>query len=220
MDRLGLNRSNWWKLCAASADYSSRRRADRARSSMPQRAARGAGSRARRRLEPPLCRPLARRRAVNRHLHYAFTQGAWPPRALNSLLGAVSTRGEPFNFSRQAIKDKNHRRLDSVGLRPPRESEIGCAVRLLRPAITCVSGFHDGRWTMKARERLQRVRGSWTSRRNRCPSAAKDGTLVVPVIAEGKLTVYLHDDPALPARPRPIGDVEIWSNQTRRSGNY
>jgi hypothetical protein len=40
---------------------------------MPPRAARGAGSRARRRLEPPLCRPLARRRAVNGHLHYAFT---------------------------------------------------------------------------------------------------------------------------------------------------
>ena len=81
-----------WKLCAASVDCSSRRRGDRARSSMPRRAARGAGSRARRRLEPPLCRPLARRRAVNRHLHYAFTRRAWPPRALNSLPGAVSTR--------------------------------------------------------------------------------------------------------------------------------
>ncbi len=55
-------------------------------------AARGAGSRARRRLEPRLCRPLARRRAVNRHLRYAFTQRAWPARALNSLPGAVSTR--------------------------------------------------------------------------------------------------------------------------------
>ena len=51
---------------------SSSRQGDRARSSMPQRAARGADSRARRRLEPPLCRPQARRRAVNRHLHYAF----------------------------------------------------------------------------------------------------------------------------------------------------
>ena len=48
-----------WKPCAASVDYSSRRRADRAHSSMPRHAARGAGSRARRPLEPPLCRPLA-----------------------------------------------------------------------------------------------------------------------------------------------------------------
>ena len=40
---------------------------------------------------PPLCGPLARRRAVNRHLHYAFTRRAWPARALNSLPGAVST---------------------------------------------------------------------------------------------------------------------------------
>jgi hypothetical protein len=71
---------------------SSRRRGDRARSSMPRRGARGAGSRTRQRLEPPLCRPLARRRAVNRHLRYAFTQGACPARALNSLPGAVSTR--------------------------------------------------------------------------------------------------------------------------------
>jgi len=80
-----------WKRYAASVDCSSRRRGDRARSSMPQRAARGAGSRARRPLEPPLCRPLARRRALNRHLHYAFTRRAWPSRALNALPGAVST---------------------------------------------------------------------------------------------------------------------------------
>jgi len=37
-----------------------------------------------------LCRPLVRRRAVNRHLHYASDQGVWPPRALNSLPVAVS----------------------------------------------------------------------------------------------------------------------------------
>jgi hypothetical protein len=78
-----------WKPCAASVDCSSRRRGDRARSSMPQRAVRGAGSRARQRLEPPLCRPLLRRRAVNRHLHYAPTRRAWPPRALHSRPGAV-----------------------------------------------------------------------------------------------------------------------------------
>ena len=76
-----------WKLCAASADFSSRRRGDRARSSMRRRAARGAGSRARRRLEPPLCRPLARRRPVKQTSPLRVPQGAWPPRALNSLPG-------------------------------------------------------------------------------------------------------------------------------------
>ncbi len=50
--------------------------------------------------------------------------------------------------------------------------------------------------------------------------AGKDGTLVAPSIAEGKLTVHQDVDPALPARPRPIGDGEIWSNETRQSANY
>jgi hypothetical protein len=51
--------------------------------------------------------------------------------------GTVSTSaGEPFNFSRRASTNKNHRRLDSVGLRPPRDSEIGCAGRLLLTAIS------------------------------------------------------------------------------------
>src|ERR1700677_4237973 len=58
---------------------------------MPRRAVRGAGSRAKRRLEPLLCRPLARRRAVNRHIHHAFTRRARPPRALHSRPGAVLT---------------------------------------------------------------------------------------------------------------------------------
>jgi hypothetical protein len=80
-----------WKPCAASVDCSSKRRGDRARSSMPQRAVRGAGSRARRRLEPPLCRRLARRRAVNKQIHASFTRKAWLPRALHSRPGAVST---------------------------------------------------------------------------------------------------------------------------------
>jgi hypothetical protein len=35
-----------------------------------------------------LCRPLPRRRAVNRQLRYAFARKAWPPRALDSLPGA------------------------------------------------------------------------------------------------------------------------------------
>jgi hypothetical protein len=91
-----------WKPCAASVDYSSRRRADRAHSSMPRHAARGAGSRARRPLEPPLCRPLARHRALNRHLHDAFTRRARPACALTSLPGAVPTgQDEPFYVSRQ-----------------------------------------------------------------------------------------------------------------------
>ena len=63
------------KPCAASVDCSSRRLGDRARSSTPQRAARGAGSRARRRLEPPLYRPPTRHRAVKRHLDQAFARG-------------------------------------------------------------------------------------------------------------------------------------------------
>ncbi len=49
--------------CFRSLTDSSSRRADRAHSSMPRHAARGAGSRARRPLEPPLCRPVARHRA-------------------------------------------------------------------------------------------------------------------------------------------------------------
>jgi hypothetical protein len=80
-----------WKPCAASVDYSSRRQGDRARSSMPRRAVRGVGSRARRRLEPPSCRPLTRCRAVNRQIHHAFTRRAWPPLALHSRPGAVLT---------------------------------------------------------------------------------------------------------------------------------
>ncbi len=54
---------------------------------MRRRAARGAGSRARRRLEPPLCRPLARRRPVKQTSPIRVPQGAWPPRALNSRPG-------------------------------------------------------------------------------------------------------------------------------------
>src|ERR1700733_14404754 len=48
-----------WKRCAASVGCSSRRRGDRACLSMPRHAARGAGSRARRRPEWPFCRPPA-----------------------------------------------------------------------------------------------------------------------------------------------------------------
>ena len=48
-----------WKRCAASVGCSSRRRGDRTCLSMPRHAARGAGSRARRRPEWPFCRPPA-----------------------------------------------------------------------------------------------------------------------------------------------------------------
>ena len=126
-----------WKPCAASVDYSSRRRADRARSSMPRHAARGAGSRARRRLEPPLCRPLARRRAVNRHLHDAFTRRAWPPRALNSLPGAVST-GRTVQLLTSS--DHAHTTVVSIGSVSDRlEARSGCAGRLLRPTSSCLN---------------------------------------------------------------------------------
>ena len=41
---------------------------------------------------PALCRPLARRRALNQHRHYAFTPRAWPPFALNSLTSGNTDR--------------------------------------------------------------------------------------------------------------------------------
>ena len=79
-----------WKPCAGSADCSSRRRGDRVRSSMRPRAARGAGSRARRRLEPLLCRRLAQRRVINTHLHH-LSLGERGHLTRNTLRGAVST---------------------------------------------------------------------------------------------------------------------------------
>jgi hypothetical protein len=73
---------------------------------------------------------------------------------------------------------------------------------------------------MQARERLQRL--SRFMRRLKEPlSLGRQGRHPRrPRDCQGKLTVYPYVDPALPARPRPIGDVEIWSNQTRQSGNY
>jgi hypothetical protein len=43
-----------------------------------------------------------------------------------------------------------------------------------------------------------------------------DGTFIVPAIAEGKLVVFAKVNQALPVRQRPIGDVEIRSNQTTK----
>jgi hypothetical protein len=80
--------------------------------------------------------------------------------------------------------------------------------------------LNDARWAKPARERLQRL--SWFMHRLKEPlSLGRQGRHPRRLaIAEGTLTAYRHVDPALPARPRPIGDVEIWSNQTRQSGNY
>jgi hypothetical protein len=61
--------------------------------------------------------------SLKRHGHLA--RSAW--------CLAPCRQGEPFDFSRQANTHKNHGHLDSVGLRPPRGSESGCAGRLLLP---------------------------------------------------------------------------------------
>ena len=129
VDRLGLNRSNWVETVHGFGRLF-KQAAGRPSSLVDGgRTARGAGSRARRRLEPPLCRPLARRRAVNRHLHYAFTQGAWPPRAQLAARRRLDRRTVQLLTSSDHAHDG---RLDSVGLRPPRVSESGCAGRLPR----------------------------------------------------------------------------------------
>ena len=62
--------------CLPTPECSNRRRADRARSSMPRHAVRGAGSRARRRLEPPFCRPRTRRRTGGRRTGVATPTGS------------------------------------------------------------------------------------------------------------------------------------------------
>ena len=68
VERLGLNRSNWVETVRGFGRLF-KQAAGRSSSLVDAAAAaRGAGSRARRRLEPPLCRPPARRRAINRHL--------------------------------------------------------------------------------------------------------------------------------------------------------
>jgi len=130
-----------WKRCAASVDCSSRRRGDQARSSMPQRAARGAGSRARRRLEPPLCRPLARRRAVT-DISITLSLEEHGRLARSTRCPAPSRQGERFNFSRQAI---THTRPSSRYARSQTASRLrsGCAGRLLRPTKLWVSEFTD-----------------------------------------------------------------------------
>jgi hypothetical protein len=84
-----------WKLRAASADYSSKRRGDRARSSMPRHADHGTGSRVRRRHEQRLCRPPARRRDSQQHFHYVSTYGAWPSRQSDPSVSKAPTDSLP-----------------------------------------------------------------------------------------------------------------------------
>ncbi len=79
VDRLGLNRSNWVETVRGFGRLF-KQAAGRPSSLVDAAgAARGAGSRARRRLEPRLCRPLTLRRAVSRHLEYAFLNGRGHP---------------------------------------------------------------------------------------------------------------------------------------------
>jgi hypothetical protein len=126
-----------WKLCAASVDYSNRQRGDRARSSMPRRAALGAGSKARRRLEPPLGRPPARRRAVKQTFPLGFHSRVWPPRALNTLPDAVSA-GRTVLL--RTSSDHAHPKVVPIRSDPDR-SDNECAGRLLSPSSSWMSGF-------------------------------------------------------------------------------
>jgi len=156
---------------------SSRRRGDQARLSMPQRAARGAGSKARRRLEPPLYRPPARRRAVNRHLRQASTRRPWPPCALHSLPGPVSP-----GRTTQLLTSTDHAHTTVVSIcsvsdrleAPRADALVHCCEqwvhrclnsyapgRLLRPTSSWVSEFPgDDRVRGGYRERLKTCGGS------------------------------------------------------------
>ena len=101
----GLIDRTGWRPCVASADCSSRRRGDRVRCSTRPRAARGAGSRARRRLEPLLCRPPSRRTVINPHLPH-LSPGECGRLARNSLHSAVST-GRPVQL--RTSSDRAHK---------------------------------------------------------------------------------------------------------------
>jgi hypothetical protein len=137
VERLGLNRSNWVQTVRGFGRLF--KQAAGRSSSLVRYAARGAGSRARRPLEPPLCRPLARHRVLNRHLHDAFTRSSRPACALTSLPGAVPTgQDEPFYLSRR-VTTPHDGHLEKLGLRPPRRYESGCAGGLVRPTSSWVS---------------------------------------------------------------------------------
>ncbi len=103
-------------------------------------AARGAGSRARRRLEPRLYRPLARRRAVKQtsplRSHSKSVAGSRAQLATWRRLDRATR--STSHVKRSGTRDG---RLNSVGLRPPPSSESGCAGRLLLPTSLWVSGF-------------------------------------------------------------------------------
>ena len=82
--------------------------------------------------------------------------------------------------------------------------------------------LNDARWTMNARERLQRL--SWfmhrlkeplsLGRQGRHPRRPRDRRGQADRLSACRSGITGS------TRPRPIGDVEIWSNQTRQSGNY
>jgi hypothetical protein len=114
-------------------DPDCRRRGDRARSSMPQRAVRGAGSRARRRLEPPSCRPLTRRRSVKIFITISLEERGRLARSAR--IPAPSWQAEPFNFLCPVITRA------TLGLESFQVRERGCPGRLLRPTSLWVSEF-------------------------------------------------------------------------------
>jgi hypothetical protein len=64
--------------------------------------------------ERPLRRPLTRRKAANRHLHCAFTQGRGHL-SRSTRCPTPSPQAEPFTFSRQVIA---HTRCSSRFGRP------------------------------------------------------------------------------------------------------
>jgi hypothetical protein len=88
VERLGLTRSNWLETLRGFGRLF--KQAAGRSSSLIDAAARRSRRwfQARRPLEPPLCRPLARHRALNRHLRDAFTRRARPICALPSWPGA------------------------------------------------------------------------------------------------------------------------------------
>jgi hypothetical protein len=90
LDRLGVNRSIWVETVHGFGRLF--RQAAGRSISLVGRGARGAGSRARQRLEPPSCRRRARCRVAHSHHHDALTRRACSPYALRSRPRAVSTR--------------------------------------------------------------------------------------------------------------------------------